>query len=192
MPTELMIDIEALGKGYRGIVLSIGMARFDPAGEGVEQSINLWLSLKEQEKLGRIIDVDTLHWWKDVAGGMPEADRPRMRIKDALSGLNSWIDACDAGVWALPPSYDLAVLQSLYEDFRVRPAWRRKHWKCARTVIQLAGIERVESTKKHNSEHDAIAQALSVQRAIKALFRRREELHSPRAFHHKATGCGYL
>jgi hypothetical protein len=71
MANDIMIDLETLDTTPYCVILTIGVVRFDPYGEGVAEKLTLRPTIEDQtEQYNRIINDDTIRWWGEQS---PEA-----------------------------------------------------------------------------------------------------------------------
>ena len=84
MANDLMIDLETLDTSPYCVILTIGVVRFDPYGNGVAERLELRPTIEEQtEKYNRVINDDTLRWWSEQS---PEALEEAMSDRDRIIG----------------------------------------------------------------------------------------------------------
>lgn len=74
------------------------------------------------------------------------------------------------GVWSHGLNFDIPILVSLFAAYKQREPWHYRTPRDTRTMMMLAGIDKVRATDvKHSAEHDAIAQALTMQDCFQKL-----------------------
>jgi hypothetical protein len=174
MRMNIMIDLETLGTGHRSVVTQLGWAAFDLDGpEGVTASRRYSLDPEEQIKMGRKADWSTIAWWL----GQSDAARKAM-CEGPVSSLWNVIPTFDRehnwslyeGVWGHGATFDITILESLHNEVDWRVPWNFKSVRDTRTLFSFAPkVEWPVNPVKHDSEQDAIAQAIAVQRAVRAL-----------------------
>jgi hypothetical protein len=169
-----MIDIETLGTHYDSVVLTIGCCKFNPFDPTEEPyDINLWkLEVEDQVGLGRKIDKGTIEWWgKQQKHIRDEAfsQYDRMPTHKVLQELNLWSKDCTK-MWSQGPSFDMAILSSLYRDFKMSTGWNFWDERDARTITSLIPREFKKGVLQnaHSASADAIAQAKCVQESFRA------------------------
>ena len=164
-----MIDIETLGTQPDAAIVSVGLCWFYPETSSVLQPKSALLAPHE----GASIDFSTVRWWMDQSEPARAKIRDPFRLleTDALSWLESHV-ASDDIVWAMPPSFDLVILESAYRRAGRKAPWHYANTRCVRTVCELAGIkkeDRVKATVAHDAGADAEAQAKTVVLAYQRL-----------------------
>lgn len=178
---DLMIDCETLGVGPFPALLSIGAVVFDPAADTVPQQVGAPGTFFVQVDpvtciaRGASVQTSTLAWWLDE----PEArkhvlDSDRMvPIEVALNALIGWVQNYKPKhVWS----------HGLLADARWLEAYAPRDWpfgyrdaRDTRTLFDLAerklgtDLPKPEAAIPHHPTHDAIAQSLRVQLALRAL-----------------------
>lgn len=133
---EAMIDIETLDTKPSAVVLSIAVVIFgtndfstEPGGvnyvgRSPGATLALWPSLKEQIEMGRTVNAETVRWWcqqderafeNAFAAKHDHIFRPTKRwsLADCAGDLKDFMNT-PMNVWALPPSFDLVILESLF------------------------------------------------------------------------------
>lgn len=173
---HIMIDTETLSLASDAVVLSVGYAIFETHASTI-QSSGCWnLRLRDQLK-NRDVSEDTLveFWMKQS----PEARElaflrlPKMRPIEFMWDFRDTIPWQNIqGVWCKGLHFDVPILESLYRQNEETIPWHYRTPRDLRTLTWLAGMhsgDYVKPTIAHSAEHDAIAQALTVQIALKRL-----------------------
>lgn len=177
---HIMIDLETLSTRANAAILEVGYAVFETQGNGINES-GVWkLSLQDQLHMGssdqRAVDGDTLAWWvmQEEAARM-NAFRSLPRIPP-LSFLHEFQERIQwhniQGVWSHGLGFDVPIVEDLHRQYQKLVPWHYKTPRDTRTLFWLAGMTSADmqpALLKHSAEHDAIAQALTVQMALKKL-----------------------
>jgi exodeoxyribonuclease VIII len=167
---HFMLDIETVGTKPGAAIPQVGITVFDPRRMGIISGLCLNLDLSEQYDLGLKTDNDTIEWWakqdtevqKSVFQGMP-----RLSLDECYSVLDElvveWEPEC---VWAQGASFDFPILEVALGKL----PWSFRAHRCSRTLFKLLPeFNRSEIPGAHNALVDATAQAIDVQRALRAL-----------------------
>lgn len=165
MSSDLMIDIETLGTDDNAIVLSVGVAMFnwERPDDPVKPVTEFGIDVREQEKLGRTISVDTLMWWmqqSDKARQVFDSREHKLSCMEAAVQITNAVSLAD-GIWANGPDFDCRILAHFVRH--TLPQFRWPFWKnrCVRTLKSLypeaAAIKFVGTA--HNALADAVHQA---------------------------------
>lgn len=166
-----MIDLETLDTVPSAVILSIGMAVFDP--ESMEISRTFYRTaaspeaIDEQVKIHkRTIGGGTLHWWlaQDRDAQKVFTDRvPITRFVDLLVDARNFIRAHEAPrIWGNGADFDNVILADAFAGAGLPIPWSHTNNRCYRTITNLGiGPRRPATTKgvKHNALDDAINQA---------------------------------
>lgn len=174
--TQVMVDLETLGRDYDAVFVSIGACEFDPKtgeiGRTFYQNVDWQSSLDE----GRTLDAGTLEWWmsqeKEALGAILA---PGIPLVEALLNFAEWLPVSeDLGIWANGPNFDIGKLETAYGIKNIPwPYWSPR---CVRTISQLAeGLvgkhDMPFEGTQHNALDDAIYQATYVSKMYQALIK---------------------
>jgi len=172
---HILIDTETLSTRINCVITQIGWCAFDPASEGVMWHESKCPDVPNQiHVLGRAIDWETLQWWlqqeEDARKAMWQA-RPDCMLNEFLSSFAhqyNWKDV--EGVWSHGLGFDVSILEYAYIKAGMSIPWGYKTPRDTRTLFALAGMKSedlIAPSIKHVAEADAIAMALSVQKAFR-------------------------
>ena len=167
MRTNVMVDIETLGKGNNAVILSIGAVKFDPWGHSVEESFYVAIDPESCQVHGLKLDASTVMWWmqdeRNAARTLMVKDR-RVNLADALYGFTDWFGE-DKPVWGNGATFDNVILTSAYNACGIERPWMYWSDKCYRTVKGMApSVKLVREGTYHNALDDAISQAKHLQK----------------------------
>lgn len=169
---HVMIDLETLDVRPEAVVLSIGIALFepnDPSKAPIEGYYGV-LDKGAQADVGRTVSQSTLDWWSQQS---PQArtvltavQKPVTAVLKSVIKKIEW-DAVE-GVWGNGASFDNAMLKSLFADFGMELPWMFYHDRCHRTVKALHERQFGRSNfprqgTHHNALDDAMHQARELQ-----------------------------
>jgi len=166
-----MIDLETLSLGTKAIVTEVGLVLFDPYNNGMLGGSHSWLLQMKPQM--RQHDIETWQWWLEQSDEarkkMAVRDKDRMPIDHFFEhfGHINWADI--KGVWANGLNFDVPILTSFFTDFGREVPWHYRTPRDYRTICWLADLPKDQQVKPalaHSAESDAIAQALTVQRAF--------------------------
>jgi len=169
---RLMTDIETLSKRKDAAVIAIGVVLFDEHRFLGELELLIDPKLTPGHRCP-----ETLEWW-----GQQD---PRVFQRMSSGTMDPWA-ACQAfnhflsnhqpeEIWASPPRFDLAILESLFEACGER--WivdhrKEQNLKTLRTIAKMMGIDynrAYDDHKAHDALSDAKAQAGVVQIILQAI-----------------------
>lgn len=178
MANDIMIDMETLDTSPYCVILTIGVVRFDPYGDGVSQKLELRPTIEEQtETYKRVINDDTIRWWgEQSADAIEEAmgDRGRISFRECMEQLYkfSWNRRA---VWSNGASFDVVVAETAFRQVlsdRPNPIpWPFYTVRDTRTLYEVAGVKLKDGgyTTTHKAVEDAERQAIKVQEAYRKL-----------------------
>lgn len=161
---HMMLDIETLSTTPRAVILSVGWAIFN-LQHGIVDSYHIRLDATQQDD--REISISTLKFW---------AEQDRELFARSLSGdqfvgslwqdLNFHIGNWDVTTfWGNPAAFDQVLLEDLFRSNQLNVPWTHRDWRCFRTFMNLADVERIAPVTPHDAESDAIAQAQTILQA---------------------------
>lgn len=184
--SNFMIDLETLSTTKDAPVVQIGVCAWQPydpteyVSDIPSLNLNVWPH-KESK-----ISFETVQWWMKQS---PEAiqsvmldNSDRRSPYRALKALCEFIQDHrvdgPANFWAMPPSFDLVILENLFHLCSCPGdiPWKYNETRDVRTLLDLAGIgknDRVMPAIEHVAVEDARAQALTVNVALSRLGLRR-------------------
>lgn len=161
-----MLDIETLGTGSNSLVLSIGAVEFSLSGNTFRQfSINLPI-LEQIVNPTVDIDMETIKWWKAQsaeAKALLLYKKPCRSVKGGLIAFCDFIKQFENPlIWGNGCTFDNVIMRNLFKSFSVVFPTAYYTDMDVRTIIQLAGHERVKELtgKFTGTKHDAIADCL--------------------------------
>ncbi len=164
---NVMIDCETMSLAGNAAVLQIGAARFSV--EGVQETIEINLSLAESMASGFNVSASTMMWWlgqdDDAREALLNGQEDALSIKDALTMLTYFLghNQCDnPKIWGNDPSADNRWVAELYRNAGMDQPWKHYNNRCYRTFCaerKYLAIKRPEATIKHSAMGDAVAQA---------------------------------
>lgn len=152
---HVMIDIETLGISTDALVLQIGACQFDPTTQQVGAKMKL--NLYGMEQAHRKIDFATAKWWmeQDRVIAHEVFNKPDTTLAVAKQMLKDFTYNADR-IWANPPSFDLAILHSLFEDH----LWSYRKERCFRTMREEHDHNGKLKPPANLAKHDALADAV--------------------------------
>lgn len=174
--SDVMVDLETLGRRAGCVVLSIGAVGFGPSGLGGEYYAVL--SIRDQKDHGLDEDPETLAWW---AKQSPEARRvltqasdSKILLRDALLQFNAYLNQytfSQVKLWGNGSDFDLAILINLYAVAGLEAPWKFWNHRCFRTLKNLYPSVKGEARTGtyHNALDDAKTQALHAIELVKQL-----------------------
>lgn len=182
MPSHVMIDIETLATTPDCVILSIGVVKFNPFGQGIIDKLELKPTIEDQTEIyNRVIDEDTLSWWAKQAPEVIDAafnNEGRMSMKDCMEVLYHYCWNQDA-VWSNGASFDVVIMESTFRQTltdRPKPIpWQYYNVRDTRTLYDITGVKLKDkqygTRTTHNAVEDAEHQAIVVQDAYRKLIK---------------------
>lgn len=167
---NIMLDLETMGRSPDGAIASIGMIKFDPDGDTLQDPFYLPVRLEGQDVLGMTFFPDTIVWWLQQSKAAQEAivRGDRVDLFNALSQVNNYVGENGTPVWAYGSTFDHVILQTAFDRCRIKSAIGYRQQVCMRALAQRTTIERPKVGEEHNALDDATAQAIWLQKILNA------------------------
>lgn len=162
--TNVMLDLETMGKGPAAAIVAIGAVVFDiTTGEFGSTYYNR-VDLESSVACGGVIDPSTVIWWLEQGdeARLEIARKDGIHIADALHSFAAWMHehTHDAEVWGNGATFDNVILRGAYTRNRTDAPWEWWNDRCYRTVkAQHRDVPMVRLGTHHNALSDAISQA---------------------------------
>lgn len=174
---HIMVDTETLSLASDAVVLSVGYALFETHATSIQRS-GVWnLRLKDQLKNRDVSEETLCDFWMKQSQEARELAFMQLPKSFPVDFMHEFRDQIPweniTGLWCKGLHFDIPILESLYREQEMLPPWHYRTPRDLRTLTWLAGMhsgDYVKPTIEHSAEHDAIAQALTVQLALKKLF----------------------
>lgn len=163
--TDVMIDIETLGSNPRAPIIQIGACGFNLNSGEVGAPFSV---LVKPDFSYTRPDEATLAFWlkQDDAARLHVAKcvEEGLRAEEAIGRMGIYYSdiGVPSNVWAMPPSFDIVILEHTASHFGLRMPWRYDATRDLRTLERLCGAsrdDRTQATVKHDAGADAAAQA---------------------------------
>ena len=173
MAQALMIDLETLSTTPACVILTIGVAVFDPRTTGIIETLELRPSIDDQLTLGREISDDTVRWWgnqSDAAQHEALGDHDRIPFKDAMEQLHKF---CwnKGNPWSHGAAFDIVAIETAWRSLGMSEPWQFHKVRDTRTLFDITKVNLKDGgyVTTHRAIDDAINQAKCVQRAYQIL-----------------------
>jgi hypothetical protein len=178
MANDIMIDMETLDTSPYCVILTIGVVRFDPYGEGVSQKLELRPTIEDQTEIyNRVINDDTIRWWGEQSKEAQEealGDQGRISFRECMDELYKF-GWNRRAVWSNGASFDVVVAETAFRQVlsdRPNPIpWPFYTVRDTRTLYEVAGVKLKDGgyATTHKAVEDAERQAIKVQEAYRKL-----------------------
>jgi 3' exoribonuclease, RNase T-like len=180
-----MIDIETISTSHRAGILSIGAVKFDlntVFPDTVEKLHNLtaFYAVCRPDLRHYAADFDTIRFWinEALAGNRAAVDEVFshsssgigfVKIDVALEKFGAFLNEEPASnwVWGHGSTFDISILENAYRYNCMDIPWGYRAPRDTRTILDETEVEIGNWGIKHHALHDAIAQAIAIQRALR-------------------------
>lgn len=157
---QVMIDIETLGTGFDSIVTSIAAVAFNETDIDSESNSYFHnLPIAVQAEAGRKISQETWNWWAEQNINPMTVPTNGNEIKPYLIELSSFLNKLsqkgELKIWSNPPSFDIKILEDMYNQYDLPIPWNFRQLCDVRTVKTALGENRYKEFQNENP-HSAI------------------------------------
>ena len=178
----ISLDMETLSLAPNCAVLSVGMVLFDLDREQTFEELAGTMPCfyavihpeGQRERFGRHIDPVTSALWNDQAPDAKRAifDNPNKgHFQETMHQADAWMRWVMAGhgasqLWSFGSASDAVWLESAFKSVGIRFPVGYRDIRCLRSMAAELGVEcpEVPTAIKHHAMHDALVQAMWVQR----------------------------
>ena len=169
---NIMVDLETLGNGEKGVFPVLCAYLFDPKTGEVGDCFYRNIDVHDQIERGREVDGDTIAWWfKQGQDAREELMRPVVEMWESLADFRKFIPE-NCKVWANGIDFDLPKLRSAFGAAKL--PWKFWNQRDMRTVLALASDcfdpKQIEFVGvKHNAKDDCLHQIKVLHLALCAI-----------------------
>lgn len=160
--TNVMIDLETMGKSNRAPITQIGAVVMDFERGELGDTFHIHVNLENSVRWGGVMDASTVIWWLQQS---PEARRefePGVHQKsliEALCAFAKWLPP-EPNVWGNGSRFDNEILDHAYRSCGLITPWGHRQDRCYRTIKALhPEVRYTPPAIKHHALEDAVAQA---------------------------------
>lgn len=161
MPTQIMIDIETLGKRTNACLVQVAAVAFNIETGALSHAFNGVI-----RNSGGALDVDTVAWWMQqahapVLGAKLQDASQAGDEREVLESLCQFFHMCGAAepvdqVWAHGGTgFDFPILQSAFERCGLAVPWHYRAPRDTRSLYDVAPGGMPRPPKDEAREHDA-------------------------------------
>ncbi|WED23048.1 3'-5' exoribonuclease [Vibrio sp. JC009] len=167
--TEIMIDLETMGKSSNAPIVSIGAVEFNPATGELGADFETVVNLNSSAYYGKM-DASTVQWWlqqSEEARAIFSKETKSVTLRNALQELNDWLaqfgEPKDIYLWGNGSGFDNVILNNAFKAVCIRPNFT--HWNDTdvRTLVKLGreilGIDPKYTLKREGTHHSALDDA---------------------------------
>ncbi len=161
---NVMLDIETLGTSQQAPVISIGACYFT-LGNPDQECGDFYRHIDWSDAIkGREVSGETLKWWMVQSDSARDAVvQQGSTVREALMDLAEWLGD-NSIVWGNGATFDIAILENLYNQYEIPTPWKFYNVRDVRTVVaiaeDIASKDDVPFTgTPHHALYDAIHQA---------------------------------
>jgi DNA polymerase III epsilon subunit-like protein len=173
-PTNVMVDLETLGKRPYAPILSIGACAFSFDDQPITDLFYQVITLESCLDLGMRPDAGTLQWWMlqsleaQTVFHAPQA----VTLPLALDAFTDWWNSRPMDLWGNSARFDCGILEAAYHLCHKELPWEWHRERCYRTLKTLPGARSVSMQRfgtYHHALDDALSQAVHLREIFKAL-----------------------
>ncbi len=180
--TDLMIDLETLGKKPGCAILSIGACVFDRKTGDIGKTFYREISIPASEDIGLLIDASTVEWWHKQSTAAREllqrCDNYKMHSPETAANLfTNWLksntSADTNGIWANDPTFDHKILEHMLHQTGNKTPWPFFLERSCRTIVDIGrelGIDPKKEMPFEGTPHNALDDAIHQAKYVSAIY----------------------
>jgi DNA polymerase III epsilon subunit-like protein len=175
MLSDIMIDLETLATSPNSTVLTIGVVKFDPFNNDMDnptcEKLYLKVDLDSCDELGLEVNEDTIAWWANQSKeAQEEAFSPegRIHVRDAFNQLYKFCWGAKR-VWSHGASFDTVICENIFKKLNKACPWKFWEVRCTRTLFDIGINPERPPVLKHHALEDAWNQTIGVQNVFQRL-----------------------
>lgn len=156
-PTDVMIDLETLGKKPGCIVLSIGACTFNRFSGEIFNTFYAEINRDASAAIGLTDDPDTIAWWQKqgeearmliARTGTEESATPEHATECFVTWYKEQAKETRLnGIWANDPSFDCAILSHVIESVGLKTPWPFWAERSCRTTVDIGLLLNINPKK---------------------------------------------
>lgn len=167
-----MIDLETFGTRAGCVLRSIGIALFDPEGDGHGETYYANFREEEQREFGAHYESSTVQWWER---------QPQFVQDQLITNQRNFYEVADEiiefirgnkarFVWGQGANFDSVLLQHSFELAEKKVPWLFYNTSDTRTIYRAAGFD-TKSIQRLGTYHNALDDAKHQIRCVQASYR---------------------
>ena len=166
--SDIMIDLETMGKNKNAPITQIGAVAFDREHGTILRRLHLFVALQSSVDHGAKMDVSTVLWWMEQSEEARAGFKmPALPLPNALLELSRWMTLCgdvdERNVWGNGATFDNVILLSAYQTCGLFVPWEFWGDRCYRTLkAENSDVPFVRVGVFHHAADDAESQARHV------------------------------
>lgn len=192
--TDVMVDLETVGKRPGCALVSIGAVEFSPLTGELGREFYQPVNIKSCKDVGLVEDEETVAWWKQQS---PEAQkayrdakhasrsRPIVVALERLTGFLEPIGKRSVRMWGCGAGFDQPILVAAYEATGMVVPWEFWNDGCHRTLKNLFK-GRVTEPLREGTHHNALDDARHQAKHAVAIFRHLRDMYAAADAYHGA------
>jgi hypothetical protein len=141
--TNVMVDLETMGKDSYSAIVSIGAVGFDISNGETGPEFYCNVNLQSSLDYGLKVNGSTIMWWLDQSSEAKKSltNPVPWNLKDALTFFSTWLqnnfNTNEVLLWGNSARFDLGILQNAYEKTNVECPWQFRNERCVRTLVSF-------------------------------------------------------
>lgn len=172
--SDIMIDLETLGRKPGCVVTSIGAARFDLFGSGHLNTFHRNIELTSSLLKGFTAEKSTVEWWqKQDSQAIREMGCEAVSVEDACFDFVDWFNECGGEkIWCQGLTFDVPILEHVLSVLDIKIPWKFYNTRDTRTVYDVCEFNPYSVKRDgtyHNALDDSLHQINCVQTALRKL-----------------------
>ena len=173
---SVMVDLETLGTGPEGLILTIGARRFDRNTLELGDIFHQGIDIESALQMGMKVDGSTLVWWlaperQEARVALARVMREKNTLSNVLRNFVDWVrkDPKCKYIWGHGASFDPVLISSAFRLCGLADLNPFKYWdmRDTRTLFDEMRFDYQVYNKANNTTtHDALADATCQAKAV--------------------------
>lgn len=141
--TDVMLDLETLGKSSGCIILSIGAVMFDPYSNHYGEKFYANILQESCRNYGLFEDASTVAWWSMQDEKSKQVLLPDQKPLDiAIYQFVEWFTRNGGErIWSQGASFDIPIIEAAFRAVKIVPPWQYWNVRDTRTLYDFCGFD---------------------------------------------------
>jgi DNA polymerase III epsilon subunit-like protein len=140
--TDVMLDLETMGKKSNSALVSIGAVEFNLITGETGREFYEVIDLQSCLDVGLKVNASTIYWWLQQSQAARDAicKDKKLHITTVLQRFSTWMQDCvaEVGIWGNGARFDIGLLEDAHVACGLKNPWYFRSEKDVRTLVSFA------------------------------------------------------
>jgi len=140
--TDVMLDLETMGKKSNSALVSIGAVEFNLITGETGREFYKVIDLQSCLDVGLKVEASTIYFWLQQSQAARDAicKDKKLPITTVLHMFGAWMQDCvaEVGIWGNGARFDIGLLEDAYSACKLENPWYFRSEKDVRTLVSFA------------------------------------------------------